>query len=121
MKLQIICLNPDCLEVPIIRLTNAYNGTRINTNCSIHHYEYKLEEYLSLLEKQEKGFSEKCIEHNENYIGYSLDTNLNVCMKCLIDENKDEKIAYFNEIEISDNKRVLRLSLLFHIFFDFDL
>ena len=102
MKSKIICLNPDCLEVPIIRLTNLNNTTWINTDCSIHHYKYKLDEYLISLENKKKVYCETCFEHNEKFIGYSLDTCLNKCNKCL-NENKNEKTIFFKELKISEN------------------
>ena len=101
MKLKIICLNRECSEVPFIRLSSSKNCIKINTDCSCHHYKYKLEEYLQLLEKQDKDYSSICLEHNENYKGYSLDTGLNVCNKCINNSNENEKIIFFDKIKIS--------------------
>jgi len=101
MKSQIICLNPDCSEVPNIRLENSNNTTWISTDCSIHHSKYKLDEYLISLQNQKKEYCETCLEHNEKYIGYSQDTCLNICRKCL-NENKNEKIIYFEKLKVGE-------------------
>ena len=101
MKPQIICLNPVCVEVPIIKLTNLNNRILINTDCSFHHYKYKLEEYFILLQNQKKVYCETCFEHDEKYVGYSLDTYLNVCSKCL-NENKNEKIILFKDLKVGE-------------------
>lgn len=71
---------------------------------------------MFLIENHEKEYSEKCIEHNENYIGYSIDSNLNVCTKCISEENNNDKIKYFDEIEISENKRVFSDNYLSKIY-----
>ena len=101
MKQQIICLNPKCNEVPLISLTYQDNCPKIKTDCRFHHYKYGLEEYLFLIKNQDKEYSATCIEHNEKYKGFLLDSSLNVCSQCLSEEKEKEKIILFEEINPS--------------------
>ena len=106
MKQQIICLNPNCNEVPLISLTYSENNLKIKTDCRFHHYKYRLEEYILLIKNQNKEYSTTCFEHNEKYKGFSLDTCLNVCSQCLTKEK--EKIILFEDIKPSNyNKNKL--------------
>ena len=91
-KLQIICLNLKCLEVPLIELTCSNNRIKIKTDCPFHHYKYDLDEYLLLIKASKKKYTCMCFEHYEKYIGYELETYLNVCSQCLNKKYKNEKI-----------------------------
>ena len=100
MKPKIICLNPKCNEVPLISLSYSDNYSKIKADCPFHHYKYNLEEYLSLIHNIKKEYSTTCIEHKEKYQGFSLDTSLNVCSQCLVEEKG--KIMFFEDLKPSE-------------------
>ena len=101
MKSNIICINPECKEIPSIRLINESNIYKIDTDCPFHHYEFYLEEYLKLLKEYKKNYDSICHKHNKKYIGFLEDTTINVCDDCIENEN-DAKISLFKDLKIDD-------------------
>ena len=123
-KPQIICLNPKCLEVPLIEILYSNNGIKIKTDCHFHHYKYDLDEYLTLIEDPKKEYNCTCFEHYEKYIGYELETYLNVCSQCFNqkdDNNKtvlfiDIKYDEFNKNKFTDNSLSKLYSIIYNNF-----
>ena len=71
MEPQIICLNKECKEVPIIELINSDNGFRLKTDCPLHHYIYRLEDYLNQISTQDKKYNSICLKHKKNMKHFS--------------------------------------------------
>ena len=101
---QIVCLNPKCLEVPLIELMCSNNRIKIKTDCPFHHYKYDLEEYLPLIADPKKEYTDTCSVHYEKYIGYELETCRNVCRQCLNPKDGKEEIKLFKDIKFSESK-----------------
>ena len=105
MEPQIICLNKECKEVPIIELINSDNGFRLKTDCPLHHYIYRLEDYLNQISTQDKKYNSICLKHKKKYEAFFKNTNVNLCYDCLSDERiKEKKIIYFKDIENDENE-----------------
>jgi len=102
MDIQIICFNPKCEEVPVIKLIHSNTSYKIVTDCPLHHYRYELEEYLQLLKKQAKKYSSVCSEHNKEYEVFFEDTHLNACQDCLLNK-KEKEIIFFKDIKVDEN------------------
>ena len=123
-KSQIICLNPKCFEVPLIELMCSNNRIKIKTDCPLHHYKYDLEEYLPLIAEPKKEYTDTCFEHYEKYIGYELETCLNVCSQCISQKDGNDKIMLFkdikydefNKIKFTDNSLSKLYSIIYNIF-----
>ena len=104
MDNQIICFNPKCKEVPVIKLIHSNTSYKIVTDCPLHHYRYELEEYLKLLKKQIKKYSSICSEHNKEYEGFFKETHLNACKDCLLNtKEKEIEISLFKELKVDES------------------
>lgn len=116
-KSEIICLNPKCLEVPLIELMCSNNRIKIKTDCPFHHYKHDLDDYLPLIDGKEKEYAFTCFEHNEKYVGYELETCLNVCSKCLNQKDSKVKIKLFKDIKYDEfNKNKFTDNSLFKLY-----
>ena len=105
MDTQIICFNPKCEEVPVIKLIHSTTSYKIETDCPLHHYRYELEEYLKLLKKQSKRYSSVCSEHNKEYEGFFEETHLNACQDCLLNKKEKEiKVILFKKLKVEESR-----------------
>ena len=93
METQLICPNDECNEIPIIKLITQNKNYIISIDCSTHHYKFKLEEYLNIINYQKKEYNNICTEHNSQFDGFLKDININVCKFCEFSPNF-EKINF---------------------------
>ena len=110
MNSQIICLNPNCIEVPIISLIYSNECFKINTDCPIHHYQYRLEEYLNLLKNLKKEYLSICYKHNKKYIGFVEESHINICDECISKEKEKEKLLFFKEIKFEEEAKKFKVN-----------
>jgi len=97
METNLICINEECYEVPIIQLVKKDNNYLILTDCPYHHYKFKLDIFLQKLKNQKKEYNYICYLHNYKYEGFLKNCNVNYCKNC--NEFPSEIKISFNSLE----------------------
>ena len=96
--------------MPIISLIYSNECFKINTDCPIHHYQYRLEEYLNLLKNLKKEYLSICYKHNKKYIGFVEESHINICDECISKEKEKEKLLFFKEIKFEEEAKKFKVN-----------
>lgn len=102
---------PECPKLPEILSYNK-DKDELKLKCKTHgEINISLHEYLEKMANFEKGSeikkNNKCIKHNEQFMYYCKDCDLNICEQCLDLPEHESHVKYEIKSTIPDDKREL--------------